>query len=193
MPNRFLLAVLSSCVLSAAALAAEAPGVDLANLEGWDIVVAADAIPSEKHAAEELRDHLALATGRTLPIVNSTSRADRHFIVGPGEEAGKRGLAAEKLGPEDLRIVVGEGNIAIAGGRPRGRLYGVYTFLEDYLGVRFLTADHTYVPKLAARVIGPVDRTYRPPLEMRWAYYGEVNRNPALVARLRVYTVGNEP
>ncbi|MDD4268046.1 MAG: DUF4838 domain-containing protein [Pirellulales bacterium] len=194
MPNPFLLAVLSSCLLSAAAVAAEPAGVDLANLEGWDIVVDDEAIPSERHAAEELRDHLALATGRTLPIVNSAGRADRHFFVGPGEEAGKRGLAAEKLGPEDLRIVVGGGKIAIVGGRPRGTLYGVYTFLEDYLGVRFLTADHTYVPKLAAeRVIGPVDRTYRPPLEMRWAYYGEVNRNPAFAARLRVNTVGNEP
>ena len=28
-------------------------GVDLARLNGWDIVVAVDAIPSEKYAAEE--------------------------------------------------------------------------------------------------------------------------------------------
>ena len=45
-----------------------------------------------------------------------------------------------------LRIIVRGENIAIAGGRPCGTLYGVYTFLEDYLGVRFLTADNTHVP-----------------------------------------------
>ena len=98
------------------------------------------------------------------------------------------------FGPEELRIVIRDGNIAIAGGRPRGTLYGVYTFLEDYLNVRFLTADHTHVPPVASeRLVGPVDRRYQPPLHMRWAYYGEVNRNPAFAARLRVNTVGNDP
>ena len=38
-----------------------------------------------------------------------------------------------------------------------------------------------------------MDRFYHPPLEMRWSYYGEVNRQPPFAARLRVNTVGNEP
>ena len=62
--------------------------------------------------------------------------------------------------------------IAIAGGRPRGTLYGVYTFLEDYLGVRFLTADHTHVPAVGNwRKVGPLDRFYHPPLSFRWVAY----------------------
>ncbi len=104
------------------------------------------------------------------------------------------GFSVDEYGPEDLRIVVRDNLIAIAGGRPRGTLYGVYTFLEDYLGVRFLTADHTHVPTLTAwHVVGPVDRFFHPPLEMRWSYYGEVNRNPEWAARLRVNTVTDEP
>ena len=46
------------------------------------------------------------------------------------------GFETGKLGEADLGIVIRDGNIAIAGGRPRGTLYGVYTFLEDYLGDR---------------------------------------------------------
>ena len=66
------------------------------------------------------------------------------------------GFDVDRFGPEDLRIVIRDGNIAIAGGRPRGTLYGVYTFLEDYLGVRFLTVDHTHVPPLGDdHPIGP--------------------------------------
>jgi len=46
--------------------------------------------------------------------------------------------------------VVAKNNIAILGGAP-GTLYGVHTFLEDYLGVRFLKADITHVPHADAK------------------------------------------
>lgn len=69
------------------------------------------------------------------------------------------GFDTEKFGPEQLRIVIGDGNIAIAGGHPRGTLYGVYAFLEKYLGVRFLTRDHTFVPPVRdALVLAPGER-----------------------------------
>ena len=72
--------------------------------------------------------------------------------------------------------------------------YGVYTFLEDYLGIRFLTHDHTFVPKVGGcRVIGPVDRTVRPPLQFRWSYYGVNQQKPEFGARLRVNAVSDDP
>jgi hypothetical protein len=175
--------------------AAEPQPVDLAGLDGWDIVIAQDAIASEKYAAEELQRHVALATGQQLPIVTATDRADRHVYVGAGDamRASKLGFSVEGFGPEDLRIVIRDDAMVLAGGRPRGTLYAVYAFLEDFYGVRFLTADHTHVPKAnSPHLAGPADRTYHPPLEMRWAYYGEVNRNPEFAARLRVNTVGND-
>jgi len=185
--------VLACCSVATAA----APrGVSLEGLGDWDIVVAEDAIPSEQYAAEELQQHVAEATGHTFPIVTATDRANRHVFVGPSRSMreSKLGFAVDDFGPEDLRIVIHDDNIVIAGGRPRGTLYGVYTFLEDYFGVRFLTTDHTHVPKADSRgTIGPVDRVYRPPLQMRWSYYGEINRNAAFAARKRVNTVGNDP
>ena len=197
MTNRLLTGIWLVWSLSFGALAtAEPEGVDLSQLGGWDIVVAEDAIPSEKYAAEELQHHVALATGNKLPIVTRSDRTDRHFYVGTGKlmQASELGFSVDQFGSEDLRIVVRGNRVAIAGGRPRGTLYGVYTFLEDYLNVRFLTTDHTHVPKVkSAQTIGPIDRTFHPPLQMRWAYYGEVNRNPAFAARLRVNTVGNDP
>ncbi len=170
--------------------------VDLAHLEGWDIVIADDAIPSEMYAAEEFQRHVAIATGHTLPIVSRVDRPDRHVFIGPGKpmSESKLGFSLAEFGPEDLRIVLQGDTIVIAGGRPRGTLYGVYTFLEDFYGVRFLTADHTHVPEAGQSLMAePVDHFYHPPLEMRWAYYGEVNRNPTFAARLRVNTVGTAP
>lgn len=182
--------------LTAAAPGAGSRGVDLAALEGWDIVVADDATPAEAYAAEEFQSLVGQATGRKLPIVRAAERPDRHVFIGAGKamRASPVGFDITGYGPEDLRIVIRDDLIAIAGGRPRGTLYGVYTFLEDYLGVRFLTADHTHVPRVDGwRVVGPVDRFYRPPLGFRWSYYGETNTNPAFAARLRCNTVSDDP
>ncbi len=191
---------ISMCVLllllCCPAQAAVPQGVNLADLKDWDIVINEEAVPSEVYAAEEFQRYVAIATGHTLPIAKIADRPDRHIFIGPGKlmHESKSGFSTDDFGPEDLRIVIRDENIVIAGGRPRGTLYGVYTFLEDYLGVRFLTAEHTYVPPVGEwRVVGPVDSFYHPPLEMRWAYYGEVNRNPALAARLRVNTVAGDP
>lgn len=183
-------------------LAAETPrGVDLAGIGDWDIVVAESAPPSTAYAAEELQALIEKASGKRPPIRKATDgaeplgRADRHILVGPSPAlaASPVGFPVDGLGPEEFRIVVRDDRIAIAGGEPRGTLYGVYAFLEDCLGVRFLTAEHTHVPPVGAwRVVGPVDRTYRPPLAMRWSYYGEINRNPAFAARMRVNTVTRE-
>ncbi len=194
MPRTTLISVVVS-IFFLTTQTAVAAGVDLAKLSGWDIVVPADALPSEAYAAEEFRSIFAQATGIDLPVVASPDRADRHVLIGPSKSLAESfpGFDLAAMGPEDLRILVQDNLIAIAGGRPRGTLYGVYTFLEDYLGVRFLTADHTHIPKLTETfVIGPLDRSYSPPLSFRWSYYGETNRSPMLAARLRVNTVGGD-
>ncbi len=170
-------------------------GINLAALENWQIVVDSAAIPSERYAAIELQHFLALATGTNLPIADSAGNGTGCFFVGPDavEKAGKLAFVTDDLVPEDLRIVARDNVIAIAGGRPRGTLYGVYTFLEDYAGVRFLAPDCTHVPRLKKpSVIGPMERTFHPPVALRWTYYGEMN-NPVFAARMRCNMIPNEP
>ena len=196
MNKAIVLAIQVLCIAACSRLlAVEGAGVDLARLDGWDIVVAGDAIPSERYAAGEFQHHFELASGKQLAIVEKTDRPDRHVFIGRSRAmlASNVGFDPEQYGEEDLRIIARNGNIAIAGGRPRGTLYGVYVFLEDYLGVRFLTVDHTHVPPVGDwRIVGPVDRFYHPPLAMRWSYYGELNRNMDFAARVRVNTVTND-
>ena len=100
------------------------------------------------------------------------------------------GFSSEKMGDEELRIRIRPDNIAIAGGRPRGTLYGVYEFFEHFLGVRFLTAHHTYFPKdLKNRALPCEDYHYKPIFLYRNVYFGEVQSNPKFATRLRVNTV----
>ena len=74
MRHSLLIVVLAFPVLCIASPEAVPEAVDLANLGEWDIVVAADALPSEAYAAEEFQQHVARATGHTLPIVTASDR-----------------------------------------------------------------------------------------------------------------------
>lgn len=163
-------------------------GNPIRSMTDWKIVVPADAIPSEGYAAEELQKFFEEATGIRLPITTEPSEAVRCIYVGPGREmkASVVGFDTSEFGPEELRVVVGKSSIAIAGGRPRGTLYGVYTFLEDCLGVRFLTPDHTHVPRMAQDgVLRPMDQRFSPPFSLRFYGSGEIHRERVYAARMR--------
>jgi len=191
MHRRAIILLLAGLVLGPVA-DAMAAGVDLSRIADWDIVLDVEASRAENYAAEELRDHLALAAEVRLPIVSKVTRPTRHIFVGAGAAMGASnvGFGTGDFGSEQLRIVIHDDNVAIAGGRPRGTLYGVYTFLEKHLGVRFLTREHTHIPPVGQpRVIGPDDFAFDPPFNFRWPYYGEVKRDAAFAAKVRCNTV----
>ncbi|MFC1718082.1 DUF4838 domain-containing protein, partial [Candidatus Poribacteria bacterium] len=97
------------------------------------------------------------------------------------------------LGDEGLRVVVKAGGLAIAGGKPRGTLYGVYQFMEDGLGVRFLTHDHTHIPDDAADAEIPCgEYSYVPPFSFRHSYYKENSERPEFATKLRGNTITND-
>ncbi len=185
---RLIPPVIFAQLITAASAAPLAAAVDLADLGDWRIVVAPGAIASEEYAAEELRAHLVLAGGPELRILSAPEGPGGHFFIGPDAASlSPVGFDPADYGPEDLRIVVRPGAVVVAGGRPRGTLYGVYTFLEDYLGVRFVTADHTHVPPLGPeRRIEAVDRVYRPPLEWRWSDFESNYARADFASRLRL-------
>lgn len=158
------------------------------KMKDWDIVVDSQAIPSEKYAAEEFQRLFKDAIGMLLPINNSAKKSGHVYI---GSEAAKADIS--QLGDEGLCIVVKENLLAIAGGKPRGTLYGVYQFMEDGLGIRFLTHDHTYIPAdVANSVIPCAEYTYIPPFSFRWSYYRENSTWPEFAAKIRVNTVSND-
>jgi hypothetical protein len=173
------------------------PGIRTDKMRDWTIILPADAIESEQYAAEELRTFFEQATGIALPITNETSAVTGgRIFVGAGEamRASAVGFDTAGMGSDDLRVVVGKRAIAIAGGRPRGTLYGVYTFLEDAIGVRFLTPDHTYVPRLPRDfAFTPMDKSYSPPVGWRYHDAGE-NVDYVFAVRRRLnYSFGTIP
>lgn len=153
------------------------------------VVVAADAAPAEKHAAEELRDALAEATGVRPEIVAEAPAGAPAIAIGKAS-----GLETGGLGAEDFTIRVADGRVAIAGGSPRGTLYGAYSFLEDEYGVRYLAADCTSIPRAEpSRALADGERTFRPRFAWRYSYYRANSDHPELAARLRNNAVVDDP
>jgi len=184
--NRILLFLFTLAVCLIRAGTAHA-AVTVSQAAQWRIVLPADATPAERYAAEELRSLLEQSAGHTPVIGDSDQGRSRKIFVGAGEALNRRypDWMPASHGVEGFRIVITRDHIAIAGGRPRGTLYGVYEFAERFLGVRFLTADHTHVPRDPARRLPHADFSYEPPFRFRWAFWHEINESPAFSVRLR--------
>jgi hypothetical protein len=78
-------------------------------------------------------------------------------------------------------------NLILSGDRPRGTLYAVYTFLEDYLGVRWWSPDASYVPNKPNLKIKDIDIVYKPPFFYRETmHYNVAYRNHLFGNRLKL-------
>lgn len=98
-------------------------------LDRYVIVCPADADECMRFAAEELRRHLGDACGVYPEIVDGS---DSYAITLERDTSEN-----SALGDEGFTIRSHERGITITGGRYRGCMYGVYTFLHDCIGYRF--------------------------------------------------------
>jgi len=150
------------------------------------IVVAKNAIPSERYAAEELQRYLERISGAKLPIItDDVEIEEREIILGDNEHLRKLNLGIDfsKLGEEGFVLKTHESYLIIAGGKPRGTLYGVYTFLEEKLGIRWFTPEVEYIPKKSTVEVPELDETQLPAFEYREVFWTEVLRDPDFAAK----------
>jgi len=136
----------------------------------FEIVIAADAPLPVRYAAEELQGHLKKITGADFPIADDAGDESAHeIIVGDFARLAHLGIQVDKakLGGEGYVIRTAGPHLVIAGGDPRGTLYGVYGFLEDHLGCRWFTPDVSKIPEHDTLVIPAIDDTQVPVLEYR--------------------------
>ncbi len=154
--------------------------LSVSAMQEWHIVVSDDATAAERYAAEEFEKWFSQATGLTLGLKAQRGDPNRGHITISG---------SVDLGDEDIEIVVEGGQVQINGGRPRGTLYAVYQFLEELVGIRFLTAEHTHIPDASTLDIPCGSYTYSPPFSFRWSYYQENSEVPEFAAKRKVNTV----
>jgi hypothetical protein len=166
----FLLTLLAVMALSAVRVSAMTIAED--GRASAIIVVAADTLEPEQHAAGELAHFLERITGAEFKITDGQIRSHCRILV--GEQAAQLvypTFSAEGLGNEGIVIKARENDLILAGGRPRGTLYAVYTFLEDYLGCRWWSSTESTIPRRPSLAIGEIDVRYEPVFEYREPYW----------------------
>ncbi len=174
-PIFFLGAFLGACttMLSAGSVQAQEPApLVLAEKSKTEyvIVIGKNASAAIRYAAEEMRYFLNKMTGATYDIVSDAMAArDKEIVIGKTVR-----FSMEQI-PKDLRPAVLEGfviyrdgsKLVFLGNSDRAVLYGVYDFLEQELGCRFLAANFNHVPSKPSLSLDFKSRRYDPPLEKR--------------------------
>ncbi|MDI9583265.1 MAG: DUF4838 domain-containing protein [Acidobacteriota bacterium] len=133
------------------------------------IVVPDEPSPAEQTAAEELSAHLEQITGAEFTI-GPAAEGQARVIVGPSRAA--REILGEALvdglGPEEFVVKTAGKDLLLVGGRPRGTLYAVYSFLEDDLGCRWMTwyGDES-IPRQLTLTVPDLDRRESPAMQVR--------------------------
>ncbi len=136
------------------------------------IVIAADAPAPERYAAAELAGSLTQITGAQFPIASEPNQAGVNVFVGPqAATVAQKDFSTDGLGDEGIVIRTVPNGLILAGGRPRGTLYAVYTFLEDHLGCRWWSSTESTIPSRATVVLNDIDIRYVPVLEYREPYW----------------------
>jgi Domain of unknown function (DUF4838)/Glycosyl hydrolase family 67 N-terminus len=138
----------------------------------YSIVISTDASPSEKHGAQELQKFLEEMSGARLPVVTDAQTARGNLVLVGNSKLLKASIPFDSLGPEGFALKTDGKNLIIAGGRQRGTMYGVYTFLEK-LGCRWFTSDVSRIPKIRTITAGPLDETQKPAFEYREPFFTE--------------------
>ena len=119
----------------------------------YSIVIAENASETEEFAAEELAAFINDVTGANLSLKRDNevaySKTEKIISIGKNKLSKKAGitLSAEEVNTDGFAFKNVGDMIFINGYYDRGTLYGVYDFIEKYLGVKFLTYDTTYIPE----------------------------------------------
>lgn len=161
----------------------------------YRIVLSPTASESERWAALELQRWIAEVGQVRLPLTTGgVARAEgdgergADIHVGWSERVGVlmgAEAGAPDAGDEAFRYASAGADLAIWGGRTRGTMYGVMSFLERELGVRFYTPAVTVAPRRERWVFTGLDHAEAPAIRVRNDFYHEAFE-PVWAARNRV-------
>ena len=137
----------------------------------FSIVIADGADECIETAANEMQTYLQKISGATLPIIRENEFTEGENAIILGETSLEDNIVSvnrEEIGADGFLLYSDGSNLLIAGGDSRGTLYGVYTLLEEYLGVRWFTPELEVIPESKNIVIDAnVNRIVQPSFAIR--------------------------
>ncbi len=155
----------------------------------YSLIIGAEASESEQWAVMELQHWLKEASGATFPIrFDSDSLTGKEIVVGFNRHA--RALLEPTLqAPADENETFTYTNVGPAivlwGGKQRGTMYGVMTFLERELGCRWYSPRVSVVPRKEKYSFVRLQHSESPGIRVRNDFYYEAFE-PIWAARNKV-------
>ena len=135
---------------------------------GCVIVVPDGADACTATAAKELRDYVERRTDAALPVTAESAFSGGKAVVLGETALTPTAATAETVEADGFRWYADGERFFIRGGSPRGTLYGVYAFLEDYCGVRWYAPDVEKVPQSPDLTVdGALDKVINPSFSVR--------------------------
>jgi hypothetical protein len=134
------------------------------------IVVGDSASQAVRFAAAELQRYLKRISGADIPIETAGKAPTGPCIfVGDSEPLKALKLPPAGLARDALEIKTASGHLILAGGDDSATQFAVYTFLEKYLGVRWLWPGELgeVVPRNRSVAVGPIDEIQKPDFTWR--------------------------
>ncbi|MHA1730944.1 MAG: DUF4838 domain-containing protein [Promethearchaeota archaeon] len=138
------------------------------------VVLPSEHSPSQAFAAEQLISFVSEATGAELEkVVRDIDLPAKCVILGfhPFTRDLDGAVSPDELGEEGYWWDFGGDKLVIAGSGERGTLYGVVSFLEEFLGVQWLGLEYTHVPKVRDVAIPALRRVVTPSFQYRMVTY----------------------
>ncbi|MBP3446598.1 MAG: DUF4838 domain-containing protein [Clostridia bacterium] len=137
----------------------------------YKIVIAENASETINTAANELQTYIEKISGAKLGIVadNDIEAQEKAILVGETAlEDAIVDIDRNSIKADGFRLYADGTHLIIAGADERGTLYGAYTLLEEYFGVRWFTPTLERVPESEDLVIDAnLDRTVEPSFAIR--------------------------
>lgn len=174
--------------ISIISLQAQNGKMALENGRTYYIYTCPDAPKVVIHAAEELSKYITQVF--KVSCVRQSVSMDRPEML-------VLALAKEKIDTKCVfpaNIILGEDGyylsiqkdvIIIGGQNGRGVLYGVYSFLEKYIGCRWYSSEVSFIPKLNKKQLPFIEESYTPIVKWREVFYYDLC-DPDIAARLKL-------
>lgn len=146
----------------------------LCNMLDYDyaILLKENASETEEYVALELQKTYNLCTNKDIEIYHDNNLKNNKKYISIGNTSsfvsasnGNKNinLDASYLNEDGFYIFTKDNNVFINASNDRGVMYGVYEFIEDTLGVKYLTHDATYYPENLKEVsLYSYDKAYVP-------------------------------
>lgn len=156
----------------------------------YQIVLQKDLPADVISAVSEMNGYIQDRTGALLStsVDNGKTPNGKFISIGDTSMAEAVGLETDSIRYDGYRIRSVDGNLYIKANLDRGLKYGIYGFIERFIGVRWLTNDYTYIPEQTQTLNAyPCDVIDEPVFQMREWLGGDITLNSAFRDKMRCY------